>query len=192
MNIVTTLISQLVTTACGIIMPRILIGSFGSEAYGITVSIAQFLSYVTLLESGIGGVARARLYEPLALGDKDTVSGVYNAIKTFFGYVAIAFVVYSIVLGVAFKDIAHVTLFSRPYIFALVIIISLATLAKYMGGSAPVYKQYNNGVNDGTEHRGCDRSRMDKKRSHMGKARQQPYFRCASGPVFAVCETALR
>lgn len=152
LNIVTTLISQLVTTACGIIMPRILIGSFGSEAYGITVSIAQFLSYVTLLESGIGGVARARLYEPLALGDNDTVSGVYNAIKTFFGYVAIAFVVYSIVLGVAFKDIAHVTLFSRPYIFALVIIISLATLAKYMGGLADLtlivadQRQYINNI----------------------------------------------
>ena len=64
-NIVTTLANQLITTACGIVVPRILIGSFGSEAYGISVSITQFLSYITLLEGGIGGVARAELYPSL-------------------------------------------------------------------------------------------------------------------------------
>ena len=44
LNIITTLLNQLVTTACGIVIPRILIGSFGSEVYGISVSITQFLS----------------------------------------------------------------------------------------------------------------------------------------------------
>ena len=58
LNILTQLLNQLITTACGILVPRILIASYGSEAYGISVSIAQFLSYITLLEGGIGGVAR--------------------------------------------------------------------------------------------------------------------------------------
>ena len=48
----------------------------------------------------------------------------------------IAFVIYSAVLGLVYHDIAHVSIFSRAYIFALVIVISLSTLAKYMGGLA--------------------------------------------------------
>lgn len=133
-NIITTILNQLVATACGIVVPRILIGGFGSAAYGITVSITQFLSYITLLEGGIGGVARAELYGPLASGDTMAVSAVYQAEKSFFRNVALVFFAYSIVLGLVFYDLAKVTSFSRVYIFALVMVISLSTLAKYVGG----------------------------------------------------------
>lgn len=152
LNIITTLCNQLVTTACGILIPHILIASFGSEAYGISVSITQFLSYITLLESGIGGVARAKLYGPLARNETGEISAVYHAIRSFFQWVAGAFLLYSLVLGFTYHDIAHVTVFSRPYIFALVLIIGLSTLAKYMGGLANLtlivadQKQYINNL----------------------------------------------
>ena len=152
LNIITTLLNQLVTTICGIIVPRILIGSYGSEVYGISVSISQFLSYITLLESGIGGVARAKLYDPLAKQDYSEISKVYVAIRSFFRYVAAAFLVYSVLLGLVYHDIAHVTVFTRTYVFILVIVISLSTLAKYMGGLANLtlivanQKQYINNI----------------------------------------------
>ena len=136
MNILTTLLNQLVTTCCGLITPRVLIGAFGSDAYGIAVSITQFLSYITLLEGGIGGVARAELYGPLARNDTQQIGSVYYAVKRFFNYVAIAFLGYSVVLGLVYHDLARVTAFSRTYIFLLVMTISLSTLAKYMGGLA--------------------------------------------------------
>lgn len=136
LNVISTLCNQIVTIICGVMVPHILISAFGSEAYGISVSITQFLSSITLLESGIGGVARAELYGPLAKNNMCEVSSVYRAILNFFRYVAGAFLIYSIVIGLTFYDIANVTIFSRPYIFALVMVISLATLAKYMGGLA--------------------------------------------------------
>lgn len=151
-NIVTTLLNQLITTACGILIPRILIGEYGSEAYGISVSITQFLSYITLLESGIGGVARAELYGPLARGEDEEISAVYWAVRRFFLGVSAAFVIYSVGLGISFYDIAHVSLFSRRYVFFLVLVIGLSTLAKYMGGLANLtlivadQKQYVNNL----------------------------------------------
>ena len=134
LNIVTTLLCQLVATACGIVVPRILIGGFGSAAYGVTVSITQFLSYITLLEGGIGGVARAKLYGPLAAGDDREISAVYHAEASFFRHVALVFLFYSAALGLAFPYLAKVAFFSRGYVFALVLVISLATLAKYVFG----------------------------------------------------------
>lgn len=136
LNIATTLLNQLITTVCGLVVPHILLTAFGSEAYGITVSITQFLSYISLLESGIGGVARAKLYAPLATHNDREISAVYYAIKHFFQYVAVVFLVYSLGLGIFYRDLAHVTLFSRGYIFALVLVIGISTLAKYMGGLA--------------------------------------------------------
>ena len=136
LNIATTLINQLVMTACGIVVPGIFINAFGSEAYGISVSVTQFLSYITLLESGVGGVARAMLYGPLAHGDERGVSSVYYAVKRFFGYIAVAFAAYSAAVGLLYPKLAHVTIFSGTYIFFLVLVIGMSTLAKYMGGLA--------------------------------------------------------
>lgn len=137
-NIVTTLINQLVTTFCGMIVPRVLIGAFGSGIYGMTVSITQFLSYISLLEGGIGGVARGKLYGPLARNDKQQIGAVYYAIRRFFRYVSAAFICYALVIGVSYKSFAHIADFSQAYVFALVMVISIATLAKYMGGLANI------------------------------------------------------
>ena len=106
LNILTQLLNQLVTTACGILIPRLLIAAYGSEAYGISASIAQFLSYIAMLEGGIGGVARAKLYGPLAKNDASETSSVYYAVRDFFNHVAAIFVVYSIILGLCYHDLA--------------------------------------------------------------------------------------
>ena len=135
-NILTQVLNQLLTTACGILIPRLLISAYGSEAYGIAVSISQFLSYIALFEGGIGSVARAKLYGPLARKDASEIGSVYFAVKDFFSHVAVVFVLYSAVLGLCYHDLAHAAGFSRTYIFLLVCSIGLATLAKYMGGLA--------------------------------------------------------
>lgn len=133
-NIVTTLVSQLVSTVCGMVIPGMLISAFGSAMYGLTTSIAQFLAYISLLEGGIARVARAELYAPLAQNNDYEISRVYHAIKRFFASVGVVFLIYTLVLSVAYYDIAQVTEVGRTYIFFLVWIISAGTIAKYLGG----------------------------------------------------------
>ncbi|MBQ9082052.1 MAG: sugar isomerase [Clostridia bacterium] len=136
LNVLTTLMKQIVATLCGILLPRVLIGAFGSVVYGATTSIAQFLSYISLLEGGIGRVARGALYGPLANGDKTQVSRIHQAIRRFFLKIAGLFLIYTLVIAVFYHDIAEVTVFERPFTFGLVIAISLSTMANYLGGIA--------------------------------------------------------
>lgn len=136
LNISTTLLRQVMATLCGIVIPIVMIEAFGSAVYGATTSIAQFLSYIALLEGGIGRVARGALYRPLAEGDTLQVSRVHRAIRSFFNKVGIVFVVYTLVLAVFYYDIADVTVFDRKFTFGLVLAISLFTFANYMGGIA--------------------------------------------------------
>jgi len=134
LNISTTLLKQLVTTACGVVIPGIMISAYGSAMYGATTSIAQFLSYISLLEGGIGSVARGALYEPLAKQDHARISSVYQGVKFFFRCVGAVFLLYTIIIATFYYDIANITIFSRKYTFFLVISISLFTFANYMGG----------------------------------------------------------
>lgn len=133
-NIAATLANQLISTLCGILVPRVMIAAFGSAIYGATTSIAQFLSYISLLEGGIGRVARGALYPPLAQGDGAGVSRVYHALRRFFGGVGLAFLGYTLVLSVTYHQIARIGELSRAYTFALVWATSLSTLAKYLWG----------------------------------------------------------
>lgn len=134
LNIVFSLLGQFVTLICGIIVPRLLIGAFGSETYGATASIAQFLAYITLLEGGIGGVARAALYKPLAQNDSRAVSEILAEIKKFFRIVAYVFFVYVLILAVSFKQISGTEAIDGLETFLLVLVISISTFAEYFIG----------------------------------------------------------
>ena len=133
-NAATTLGNQLVATLCGMLIPWIMIDTFGSEVYGATTSIAQFLSYISILEGGIGRAARGELYKPLAEGDNENISRVYLAVKRFFNTIGTAFLVYAVVLAFCYYDIADVGLFTRDYVFWLVIAITIGKFAEFLGG----------------------------------------------------------
>lgn len=134
LNIVISLLKQFVILICGIIVPRLLISTFGSEAYGATTSITQFLAYITLLEGGVGGVARAALYKPLAENDMHTVSAIVLEIKKFFRVIAYIYLAYVFVLACSFKYFAHVEVFDWLSTFLLVLAISISTFAQYFIG----------------------------------------------------------
>ena len=95
-NTVVQIVLELVTIISGFVLPRLIISTFGSDANGLVVSITQFFGYLTLLQSGIGGVAKAALYKPLSVNDNKRISALVNAIEAFFkkiGYISIAYMV---------------------------------------------------------------------------------------------------
>lgn len=133
-NIVVSLICQIISLICGIILPRSYIQAYGSEAYGTTASITQFLAYITLLEGGIAGVARAALYKPLAQNDSAMISSVVYEIKRFFRAIAYIFVAYTVILACTFTYISDVQCFDWISTFFLVFAISISTFGQYFIG----------------------------------------------------------
>lgn len=133
-NIIVTLISRIVTIFCGLIVPRLMVRTFGSEAYGATSSIVQFLAYITLLEGGIGSVARAALYKPLAEEDNKMISVVTVELQHFFRIVAWIFIGYTLILACSFGKISNIQVLDWFSTFLLVMIISISTFAQYYIG----------------------------------------------------------
>lgn len=133
-NIISSLFGQLIVILCGIVIPKLIIDSYGSESYGAVSAITQFLTYITLLECGIGGVARAVLYKPLAQNDKNTISVIMKEIKYFFRVIAFIFIIYVFLLACAFKAISGISVMDWVSTFLLVIAISISVFGQYFVG----------------------------------------------------------
>lgn len=130
LNIVFSLILQLVTFIKGLILPRIIIPAYGSDVNGLISSITQFLTYISLLEAGVGSIFRASLYGPLARRDMNGVSGIINEQKRFYRKIGLIFIFYVILLCVIYPFIAKTNV-SKSYIVSLILILSVSTFAEY-------------------------------------------------------------
>ncbi|MCQ2486075.1 MAG: sugar isomerase [Clostridia bacterium] len=133
MNTVVSLLLQFVTAVCGFIVPRLIIGTYGSAVNGLTSSITQFLSYITLFEAGVGGVVRAALYKPLADNNLPKLSGIVSATERFFRKIAYIFIVYMAVVACVYPLIVNRS-FGWTYTASLVVIIGISTFVQYYFG----------------------------------------------------------
>ena len=50
LNTVTSLLLQIISVLSGFILPRLILGAFGTNVNGLVNSIAQFLGVITLLD----------------------------------------------------------------------------------------------------------------------------------------------
>ena len=67
------LMGQLITIALGVIIPRLVALSFGSEVNGLLNSITQIFVCFTLFEAGVGVASLQALYVPVANDDKKSI-----------------------------------------------------------------------------------------------------------------------
>ena len=138
-NITISLLQQLVTVICGLIIPRAIIGTFGSSVNGLISSITQFLSYITLLEAGIGPVIKAALYKPIANKAKEQIEKILKASQKFFRIISGIFLVYLFILCFVYPMIVS-NEFEYGYTISLILIIAISTFSEYYFGM--IYKLY--------------------------------------------------
>lgn len=138
-NIISTLIKQIVTIICGLILPRAIIMKYGSNVNGLISSITQFLGYITLLEAGIGPVIKSVLYKPIANKDKKQIQNILKSAEKFFKVISAIFIIYLIILCFIYPLLVNKE-FSYGFTVSLILIISISTFAEYFLGM--VYKLY--------------------------------------------------
>lgn len=129
-NVTASLLYQIIITAYGFIVPRIILETFGSEVNGLVSSLNQFLNYITLLEGGVTGVVMAALYEPLAERNMPKVSAIVKSIESFFRNIAKIFLAYSLLVSVLYPIFVDSS-FSWLSVFSLALIISVTLFVQY-------------------------------------------------------------
>lgn len=84
LNIISSIFSQFLAIALGLIIPRLYLVSFGSEINGLLNSIGQVFTYLALLEAGVGTATLQALYKPIAENDSPRISSIMAATDRFY------------------------------------------------------------------------------------------------------------
>ncbi|HCR4211462.1 TPA: sugar isomerase, partial [Enterococcus faecium] len=132
-NTTTGIIYQLCSIVCGFIIPRLILGYFGSEYNGMISSITQFLGWISILTAGVGGVTRAALYKPLNKNDNYKISGIINATDNFMKKIALIFLGGLIIFAIGYPFLLK-NKFEWFFVFTMVLVLGINTFAQYFFG----------------------------------------------------------
>ncbi len=132
-NTVSSLLLQITTIICGLILPRLIMENFGTEVNGLLNSIMQFLQVITFLDLGVGAVVQSSLYGPLAHRDTEETSKIIRSAGKFFKRIALILLAYMLILAAVYPFILNQD-FDSLYTAALILIIGISSFAQYYFG----------------------------------------------------------
>ena len=130
LNTVTSIVNMLVSLACGFILPRFILMSYGSGVNGLVSSINQFLAFISFMDLGVGAVVQSAYYKPLAHNETEEISKLYVSSKKYFNIIAFIILGYVIALSLVFPVIVQDD-YSYFETAALVLIMGIGLFAQY-------------------------------------------------------------
>lgn len=92
-NMFMTIITRVVTLITGLIIQQKILVAYGSSLNGLTSSITQVMSYLVILEAGLGTASIQALYLPLASKNWDKVSEIIAATGKGYKKISIIFLI---------------------------------------------------------------------------------------------------
>lgn len=91
-NISWGLLSYLLIFAIGLVVPRFILTSYGSEVNGLLATVIQIFTYVGLLEAGIGNASLNALYKPFVEKDRYSIRNIFSATQKYFRRVTVLYI----------------------------------------------------------------------------------------------------
>ena len=128
-----SLLSEGVVLICGLILPQMILTTFGSEYNGITQSISQFISYISLMKAGIGGATAVALYKPLAEKNTKEISEVLYSTERFMRKISMVFLLFIVALSIIYPTFI-IKDYGWFFTASLIFIIALSTFGQYYFG----------------------------------------------------------
>lgn len=129
-NIIYGTITRVITIAIGIIMPKLVIVNLGSESNGLLTSVGNILTYLSLLEAGVGTASIQALYKPFAENDRKSVNGIMAATDYFYKRTGIAYLVGVCLLAIGYTVFVE-TQIPKIEVFLVVFITGLSGVIGY-------------------------------------------------------------
>ena len=130
-NVITNLLLQIVVAVSGILIPQFFIAIYGSEVNGLVASITQFITYMGLVEAGIGAAGMVALFKPLALDDKDDVNSIVSAARKFYLQSGMLFLALVIALICVYPYIVQTEINNQSFVRMMVFVLSINGIIDY-------------------------------------------------------------
>lgn len=87
-NVIVSTVTQIITLALGLVLPRVILTSWGSEYNGLINSVTTVMRYLALLEAGISASTLQALYKSMGQRDERQTAVVIKSSQTYYHKVA--------------------------------------------------------------------------------------------------------
>lgn len=131
--------TRIVIMLLGLIMPRLLITSFGSEVNGLLSTVTQIFTYLALMEAGIGTSTINALYIPLAKDNHTQVNEIMTEARRYYRKVSWVYGACILAFASLYPFLANSEL-SKLLIFEIIILQGAANFLNYYFSA--VYNQF--------------------------------------------------
>ena len=92
-NLIMSLSYEVMLIVFGLIVPRLIIETYGSEVNGLTSTITHILSILNLLQAGAVGASIFQMFKPVAEKDYLQISKIIDSSKKYFCKIGVVFLV---------------------------------------------------------------------------------------------------
>lgn len=95
-NLIVGSIGQLVTMILGILLPKLVITSYGSEVNGLLSSVTNIYAYIALVEAGVAAASCQALYKPITEHNQSKINAILSATNSYYhktGYIYLSLIV---------------------------------------------------------------------------------------------------
>lgn len=99
-NLGMSIVSQAIILFLGFVIPRIIMVSYGSDTNGLTSTITQVFTYMSLLEAGISQATRNNLFKPIKEDNREEISYWMSVSRRYFRKISVLY--FCIVSVIAF------------------------------------------------------------------------------------------
>lgn len=119
-NLVMGMTSQIITLILGIVIPKLVLSSYGSEINGLLSSVTNIYAYIALVEAGISAASCQALYEPLASNNRQRVNAVLSASHQYFRRSGLIYCALIVLFSTAYPLLIQTEI---PYITIVLVIL---------------------------------------------------------------------
>ena len=135
-NIFFGMLSQIISIALGIMIPRLVLVNLGSESNGLLSSINQAMVYLNLLEAGIGTATLQALYKPVAERNTQDINCILSATNKYYKKVGTWYFIAVIILAVLFpvivnSELSYLTIFCVVFLSGMSQVINFFFQGKF-------------------------------------------------------------
>ncbi len=135
-NVAVGVLLQISVALSGILIPKLILQYYGSTLNGMVVSINQLISYLALVESGVGAIGIVALYRPLIQKDQKGVNAIVSAVDKLYKKSGLLYLVIVLAAGVVYPymisgQIDSVLATSMFYVLSVSNLVDYLFLGKY-------------------------------------------------------------
>lgn len=130
LNVLVGVLSQLIVIGLGFYIPRLIILTYGSEANGLITSVVQIITYLSLLEAGVGAASIQALYKPIGNNDKSKINEILTATSSYYRKTGLYYLIAVILLSIVYPLIVK-SGFSNLTVMAIVVLSGLGGAINY-------------------------------------------------------------